>query len=111
YEEIIFVRTDYFDIINEKNYFRVSASEPIKYSIIDEDKPILEFFLQNIFDKPNFREGQFPIIANALNLNDTIGLLPTGGGKSICYQLPCLLQPSINFVVCPIKSLMYDQAD
>jgi ATP-dependent DNA helicase RecQ len=37
--------------------------------------------------------------------------LPTGGGKSLCYQLPCLLQPSINFVVCPIKSLMYDQND
>jgi ATP-dependent DNA helicase RecQ len=35
--------------------------------------------------------------------------LPTGGGKSLYYQLPCLLQRSINFVVCPIKSLMYDQ--
>lgn len=63
----------------------------------------------NIFDKIKFREGQFPIISNALNRRDTIGLLPTGGGKSLCYQLPCLLQPSINFVVCPIKSLMYDQ--
>ncbi|RZJ98643.1 MAG: ATP-dependent DNA helicase RecQ, partial [Flavobacterium sp.] len=77
----------------------------------DEDKPILEFFLENIFDKPGFREGQFPIISNVLNRKDTIGLLPTGGGKSLCYQLPCLLQPSINFVVCPIKSLMYDQND
>jgi ATP-dependent DNA helicase RecQ len=46
-----------------------------------------------------------------LNRKDTIGLLPTGGGKSLCYQLPCLLQPSINFVVCPIKSLMDDQND
>ena len=93
------------------DYFRVSTTEPINYNITDEDKLVLEFFLDNIFDKPSFREGQFPIISNALNRKDTIGLLPTGGGKSLCYQLPCLLQPSINFVVCPIKSLMYDQND
>ena len=110
-EDIIFVRTDYFDIEKDKNYFRVSTAEPINYNVTDEDKPILEFFLDNIFDKPSFREGQFPIILNTLNRKDTIGLLPTGGGKSLCYQLPCLLQPSINFVVCPIKSLMYDQND
>lgn len=106
-EDLIFVRTDYFGA--EKNYFRVSTAEPINYQITDSDKPVLEFFLQNIFEKPSFREGQFPIIANALNRKDTIGLLPTGGGKSLCYQLPCLLQPSVNFIVCPIKSLMYDQ--
>lgn len=115
-KDTIYVRTDYFEwkaIRNEvgldKNYFRVSTTEPINYNVTDEDKGILEFFLDNIFDKPKFREGQFPIISNALNRKDTIGLLPTGGGKSLCYQLPCLLQPSINFVVCPIKSLMYDQ--
>lgn len=110
-EDVIFVRTDYFDIVKDKNYFRVSTSEPINYNVTDEDKPILEFFLDNIFDKASFREGQFPIVSNVLNRKDTIGLLPTGGGKSLCYQLPCLLQPSINFVVCPIKSLMYDQND
>jgi ATP-dependent DNA helicase RecQ len=107
--DVIYLRTDYFDIVKDKNYFRVSTTEPINYNITDEDKGILEFFLDNIFDKSKFREGQFPIISNALNRKDTIGLLPTGGGKSLCYQLPCLLQPSINFVVCPIKSLMYDQ--
>lgn len=107
--DVIYLRTDYFDIVKDKNYFRVSTAEPINYNVTDEDKGILEFFLDNIFDKPKFREGQFPIISNALNRKDTIGLLPTGGGKSLCYQLPCLLQPSINFVVCPIKSLMYDQ--
>lgn len=110
-KDVIFVRTDYFDIVKDKNYFRVSTTEPINYHVTDEDKLVLEFFLENIFDKSNFREGQFPIISNVLNRKDTIGLLPTGGGKSLCYQLPCLLQPSINFVVCPIKSLMYDQND
>jgi ATP-dependent DNA helicase RecQ len=107
--DVIYLRTDYFDIVKDKNYFRVSTTEPINYNVTNEDKNVLEFFLENIFDKPKFREGQFPIVSNALNRNDTIGLLPTGGGKSLCYQLPCLLQPSINFVVCPIKSLMYDQ--
>ena len=109
--DVIYLRTDYFDIVKDKNYFRVSTAEPINYNITDEDKSVLEFFLNNIFDKPKFRDGQFPIISNALNRKDTIGLLPTGGGKSLCYQLPCLLQPSINFVVCPIKSLMDDQND
>ncbi|HEY8960187.1 DEAD/DEAH box helicase [Chitinophaga sp.] len=107
--DVIFVRTDYFDNAKEKNYFRVSATEPINYSITDQDRHLLGFFLDNIFDKPTFRDGQFPIIANILNRKDTIGLLPTGGGKSLCYQLPCLLQPCISFVVSPIKSLMYDQ--
>lgn len=119
---IIYVRTDYFDCSEERirkgegvgidrNYFKVSTDKSINYHITDSDKPTLRFFLQNLFNKNDFREGQFAIIANALNLNDTIGLLPTGGGKSLCFQLPCLLQPSINFVVCPIKSLMYDQID
>lgn len=105
---IIYVRTDYYSS-EDVNYFKVSTSNPINYRVREEDKENLEFFLQNIFGKEHFREGQFPIIQNALNLNDTIGLLPTGGGKSLCYQLPCILQPAINFVVCPIKSLMYDQ--
>lgn len=117
-KDIIFIRTDYFDFNSknnitgiDKNYFRVSTTEPINYKITDEDEHLLEFFLYNIFNKPDFRDGQFAIISNALNRNDTIGLLPTGGGKSLCYQLPCLLQPSINFVICPIKSLMRDQND
>jgi len=109
--DVIFVRTDYFDDIKKYNYFKVSTTDPIQYNIIQDDETTLEFFLENIFDKPHFRSGQFPIISNILNRNDTIGILPTGGGKSLCFQLPCLLQPCINFVVCPIKSLMKDQVD
>lgn len=110
--KILFVRTDYYDRVN---YFRVSTSDPIKYSIIEEgedsDVPTLEFFLENIFGFDEFRPGQLPIIISALGCNDTIGLLPTGSGKSLCYQLSALLQPCISFIVCPIKSLMYDQKD
>lgn len=126
YLQTIFVRTDYFDYFsiptspnyiekwfswNNVNHFIVSTSQPISYNITEKDKKTLEFFSQNIFNKPSFRDGQFPILQNALNRRDTIGLLPTGGGKSLCYQLSCLLQPATSFVVCPIKSLMYDQKD
>lgn len=117
-KDIIFVRSDYFDFSAkrrllglDKNYFEVSTAQSINYNVTDTDKLVLRFFLQNLFNKHDFRDGQFEIISNTLNLRDTIGLLPTGGGKSLCFQLPCLLQPSINFVVCPIKSLMYDQID
>ena len=114
--ETLYVRTDYFSAnqdIDAKNYFRVSITKPINYNLenTSEVEKILEFFLSNLFGKEGFREGQLPIILNALNRRDTIGLLPTGGGKSLCYQLPCLLQPAVSLVVCPIKSLMYDQKD
>ena len=111
YPETIFIRTDYFDRLKEKDYFQMATAQTIDYKITKKDEKTLEFFLQNIFDKRSFRDGQFPILQNTLNRNDTIGLLPTGGGKSLCYQLPCLLQPAISFVVCPIKSLMYDQKE
>ena len=116
HEHVIFVRNDYFGA--EKNYFQASTTTPIEYDINqDEDslhRKSLRFFLQNIFgkEKNDFRDGQLPIIANAMKRRDsTVGLLPTGAGKSLCYQLPCLLQPSISFVVCPIKSLMSDQKE
>ncbi len=120
-KNIIFVRTDYFDIYydrvtkqNERiSNFKLSTTKPYKYQLIrneiENDLQHLEFFLENIFGYTNFNAGQYPIIENALSRRDTIGLLPTGGGKSLTYQLTCLLQPSISFVVCPIKSLMYDQ--
>jgi len=120
-ENIIFVRTDYYDIyydrITQQNErisnFNLSTTKPYKYQLIrdgeDNDLQHLEFFLENIFDYTSFNPGQYPIIENVLALRDTIGLLPTGGGKSLTYQLACLLQPSISFVVCPIKSLMFDQ--
>ncbi len=109
-DDVIFVRSDYLD---EKDYFKVATSKSIKYNIITEGKESNESSLymlnENIFGFSNFNIGQLPIIINSLSLTDTIGLLPTGSGKSLCYQLVCLLQPAISFVVVPIKSLMYDQ--
>lgn len=71
----------------------------------------LEYLLQSLFRKKSFREGQLPILHNALQCKSVIGLLPTGGGKSLTYQLSALLQPGICLVIDPIKSLMKDQVD
>lgn len=71
----------------------------------------LEFFIQNIFRKKSFREGQLRILDRALKNQTVIGLLPTGGGKSLTYQLAGLLQPGHVIVIDPIKSLMKDQVD
>lgn len=69
----------------------------------------INFFIQTIFRKVGFREGQLPIISRALQQKPAIGLLPTGGGKSLTFQLPSFLQPGLCLVVDPIKSLMEDQ--
>lgn len=71
----------------------------------------LEYLLQSLFRKISFREGQLPIMHNALQCKSVIGLLPTGGGKSLTYQLSALLQPGICLVIDPISSLMKDQVD
>lgn len=109
-ENICFIRNDYFD---NENFFKVSTGELIEYKIItegdDNNLDSLYFINKNIFGFDSFQNGQLPIIINSLMLKETIGLLPTGGGKSLCYQFCCLMQPTINFIVVPIKSLMYDQ--
>jgi ATP-dependent DNA helicase RecQ len=71
----------------------------------------LEFFLNYIFRKKKFREGQFEAIERALRGLDTIVLLPTGSGKSIAFQLTALLLPGIAVVIAPIISLIEDQIE
>ena len=71
----------------------------------------LRYFLNLLFRKDDFRPGQLPILSRALQLKSVIGLLPTGGGKSLTYQLAALLQPAVTLVVDPLKGLMKDQYD
>ena len=90
---------------------QIQSSEPIAYPITDDKREPLRFFLQSLFRKEDFREGQFEILTRSLAQKPVIGLLPTGSGKSLCYQLSALLQPGVTFVIDPLRSLMFDQAE
>lgn len=109
---IVMVRTDYDP---SRDHFRVETlPRLIDYSIIDDgedsDRPAFDFLLRNLFGfNDSFLDGQYPIIKNLLMRRNTIGILPTGGGKTLCYLFAAMLQPGISFVVSPLRSLMHDQ--
>ncbi len=67
--------------------------------------------LHERFGYPAFRAGQAEAVASVLAGRETVVILPTGGGKSLCYQVPALLLPGLTIVVSPLISLMKDQVD
>src|SRR5256885_7821611 len=67
--------------------------------------------LKEHFGYDTFRKGQEAIVRSVLSGRPTIAILPTGGGKSLCYQLPALLLDGTTVVVSPLIALMKDQVD
>src|ERR1700760_3462589 len=65
--------------------------------------------LHRFFGFTSFRPGQEAVVRDALGRRDLLALMPTGGGKSLCFQLPALLQPGVTLVVSPLIALMQVQ--
>lgn len=93
------------------SYKALGKKNTQKNIFIEDKKQVeaLEKFIQTIFRKSGFRAGQVEIINRAIQGFSVIGLLPTGSGKSLTYQLTSLLQPGMTIIIDPIKSLMKDQ--
>ena len=67
--------------------------------------------LERVWGHPDFRGRQAEVVAEVLAGRDVLAVLPTGGGKSVCYQIPAMLRPGLGLVVSPLIALMTDQVE
>ena len=68
-------------------------------------------FMKRVFGFHEFRPGQDEILESVLDGSDSLVIMPTGGGKSLCYQVPAFIRPGITLVISPLIALMKDQVD
>ena len=91
--------------------FTTQPTSPPKEKLNIPNEEALEYFLNYLFRKEHFREGQYKGLSRVLLGDDVLMLLPTGAGKSLVYQLSFFLLPGRTVVIDPIISLMNDQID
>lgn len=68
-------------------------------------------FMKRVYGFHEFRLGQDEILESVLQDSDTLAIMSTGGGKSLCYQIPAFIRPGITLVISPLIALMKDQVD
>ncbi len=79
--------------------------------IVAEDKDVLRGKLKEFFGYTQFRGNQEIVIKNILSGKNTFVIMPTGAGKSLCYQLPAMIQDGLAIIISPLIALMKNQVD
>lgn len=97
-------------VVNTQMMREVSQGSEYKAEDL-RPRSIEEFYLREVFGLHEFRTNQREIVGACMSGKDVFVLMPTGGGKSICYQLPALISDGITIVVSPLLSLVQDQVD
>lgn len=100
---------NHVDDLNDLSYIDEDYCDISSLEYSSQDTSIEMFFLNNIFKLKKFRTNQKKIIQSILDKENVFVLMPTGGGKSLCYQIPALIDDGVTIIISPLLSLVHDQ--